>query len=133
MIYRDIRCHLFKVTYWIATRRHHIAQKLVRFRNRAGGAVNEARLDSAPGLKEAGAIGCRERPNVKPLDSLRTLLQSSLAVAPVATFFQSARVFRATELSAQFFSPPVSKQKENANASGENYKQPNNQRYFCCT
>jgi hypothetical protein len=127
IIHGDIRRHLFKVTYWIATRRHHIAQQLVRFRNRTGGAVNEARLDSAPGLNEACAISRREGPNVKPLNSLRTLFQSSLAVAPVAAFLQSASVFRATELSAQFFSPPLSKQKEHGNARDEDYEQPNNQ------
>ena len=48
MIHGDIRRHLFKVTYRIATRRHHIAQQLVRFSYRTGGAVNEARLDSSP-------------------------------------------------------------------------------------
>ncbi len=48
MIHGDIRRHLFKVTYRITTRRHHITQQLVRFCDRTSGAVNESGLDASP-------------------------------------------------------------------------------------
>jgi len=101
---------------------------LVRFRYRTGGAVNEARLDTAPGLYAAGAIACRERPNVKPLDSLCALFQMGFPMPPVTAFLHSAGIFRATELGAQSFSSALSMQKERGNTCNENHEQSDNQR-----
>jgi hypothetical protein len=61
MIHGDIRGPLFKVTDRIASRRHHITPQAVRCRYGAGGAVNEARLNTAPGIDEARAIASRQR------------------------------------------------------------------------
>ena len=46
MVYRNICGALFKVAYRIAPRGHHIAQQLIGFRYRAGGAIHE----TAPGF-----------------------------------------------------------------------------------
>ncbi len=70
MIHRYICRTLFKVTDWIASRGHYIAQQCVRFRDRTRRPVHEARLDSAPGFQETGAIARRERPDMKSFDSL---------------------------------------------------------------
>ena len=50
MIHGDIGRPLFKVGYRIASCGHHIAQQAVRLTDRAGGAVHESSLESAPGL-----------------------------------------------------------------------------------
>jgi hypothetical protein len=121
MIYGDICRPLFKVTDRIAPRGHHITQQLVRFRYRTGGVVNEARLDSAPGLYEARTIACRERPDVKPLDSLCALFESGFPMPPVTAFLHGASILSATELCAQSFSPALSLQKERGDACNENH------------
>jgi hypothetical protein len=106
----DICRPLFKITYRIAPRGHHITQQLVRFPDRTGGAVNEARLDSAPGLYEAFTIACRERPNVKPLDSLSALFEPGFRLSPIAPFLHRASILSGAELSAQSCSPALSLQ-----------------------
>jgi hypothetical protein len=121
MIHGDICRLLFKVTYRIAPRGHHITQQLVRFRNRTGGAVNKARLDSAPGCYEARTIACRERPDVKPLDSLCALFEPGFRLPAVAAFLHGASIFSITELSAQSSSPTLSMQKERHDAYNQNH------------
>src|SRR5579864_503537 len=116
MIHGDICRPLFKVTYRIAPRGHHVTQQLVRFSYRTGGAVNEARLDSAPGLYEARTIACSERPDVKPLDSLCALFEPGFGVPPIAALLHGAIIFSAPELSAQSFSPALSVQNERGDA-----------------
>jgi len=125
MVHGYICCPLFKVTYRIAPRGHHITQQLVRFRYRAGGAVNEARLDSAPGFYEASTIACRERSDVKPLNSLRALFEPGFRMPPVAAFLHGAIIFCAAELSAQSFSPALSVQEERGDACNENHDESN--------
>jgi hypothetical protein len=125
MIHGDICRSLFKVTYRIAPRGHHITQQLVRFRYRTGGAVNEARLDSAPELYEARTIGRRERPDLKRLDSLCALLEPRFRMPAVAAFLHGASIFGTTELSAQSFSPALSAQKERDDARNENHDESN--------
>jgi hypothetical protein len=125
MVHGDIRHPLFKGAHRIAPRGHYIAQQLVRLRYRTGGAVDEARLDSAPGLYEALPVACRERPDVKGLDSLRTLFQPGFRMLPVAAFLHGASVFSAAELSAQSFSPALSAPKERGDACNDNYDERN--------
>jgi len=108
MVHGDICGALFKVAYRVAPRGHHIAKQLVGFRYRTGGAIDEPRLDSAPGLHKARAIAWRERADVESLDSFGTLFEPGFRVPP-APFFHRASVFLATEPSAQFFSPALSK------------------------
>ena len=115
---------LFEVADRIPPRRHHITQQLVRFRYRTGGTVNEARLHPAPGLDEARAIGCRERPNVKPLDSLCPPFEPGFPVPPATAVLHGAGVFSATELSPQSFSPALSAPKERGDACKENDARP---------
>jgi predicted ABC-type ATPase len=55
MVHRNICRPLLKVRHRIAAGRHHIAQKLVGFRYRTPGTVNEPPLDAAPRL-------CKPRP-----------------------------------------------------------------------
>jgi hypothetical protein len=98
---------------------------LVSFRYRTGGGVNEARLDSAPGLYEARAIARRERPDVKPLNSLCALFEHGFRMPTVAAFLHGASVFSATELSAQSFSPALSVQEERGDACNENHNESN--------
>ncbi|MFZ0593885.1 MAG: hypothetical protein WAM39_25745, partial [Bryobacteraceae bacterium] len=121
----DICRSLFKITYRIAPRGHHITQQLVRFRHRTGGAVNEARLNSAPGLYEARTIGHRERPDLKRLDSLCALLKPSFRMLAVAAFLHGASIFSTTELSAQSFSSALSAQKEHDDGRNENRDESN--------
>jgi hypothetical protein len=121
MIHGDICRPLFKVTYRIAPRGHHITQQLVRFGYGAGGAVNEVRLDPVPGLYEARTIACRERPDVKPLDSLSALFEPGFRMPPVAAFFHGPSIFSITELGAQSFSPALSMPKERGDTCKENH------------
>jgi hypothetical protein len=94
---------------------------LVRFRYRTGRAVNEARLDSAPGLYEARTIACRERPDVKLLDSLSALFEPGFRMPPVAACLHGASIFSATELCAQSLRPALSVPKERGDACRENH------------
>ena len=127
VIHGDIRRPLIEVTYRIATRGHHIAQQLVRGHYRTGGAVNEARLDVAPGRYEACTIACRERPDAKPFDSLCALVERGFRMPPVAAFLHGASIFGATELSAQSCSPAFSVQKERDEACNEDHDESNGQ------
>jgi hypothetical protein len=120
MIHGNICRPLFKVTYRIAPRGHHITQQPVRFRYSSGGTVDEARLDYVPGLYEARTIACCERPNMKPLDALCALFEPGFRM-PLAALLHGASIFSATELSAQSGSPPLSMQKERGDACGENH------------
>jgi hypothetical protein len=65
MIHGDIRRALFKIADRIAAYGHHIAQQLVGIGHRAAGAIDEARLNSAPGLDKPCAIARAERPDVQ--------------------------------------------------------------------
>jgi hypothetical protein len=120
MIHGDIRRPLFKVTYWIATRGHHITQELVRFRYGSRRSVNEARLDSLPGLYKACPVTCRERLDVQPLDSLCSFFECGFRMPPVAAFLYGALIFSSSELSAKSFSPALSVQEERGDARNEN-------------
>src|ERR1700730_1639757 len=101
MAHRDIGLTLFKVAYRIATRGHHIAQQLVGVCYCATWAVNEPRLDSAPGLDKPRTIARSERPDVQALHSFCALVEHRLCLPPApAFFFQGAGIFRATKLSA---------------------------------
>jgi len=125
MIHRDICRSLFKVAYRVAPRGHHIAEQLVRCCNRTGWTVDEPRLDFTPGLHEARTIACRQRPDVKALDSLCTLFEAGFGMPPVAAFFHRSTIFSVTELSAQFFSPALSVRKEQSDASDQNHDESN--------
>jgi hypothetical protein len=125
MIHRDICRTLFKRTYRVTPRGHDIDQQLVRFRYRVGGAINEARLDCAPGLYEACAIACRELPDVQPLNSLCALFEPGFPMPPVAAFLDCACIFSATELSAKLFRAALSVQKECHDAYKENHDESN--------
>jgi hypothetical protein len=98
---------------------------LVRLGYRAGWAVNEARLDCAPGFYEAPTIACRERPDVKRFDALRTLLELGLRIPPVAVLLDGTIVFRNTELIAQTFSPAFSLEKERGDSGNQNHGKSN--------
>jgi hypothetical protein len=121
MIHGDICRPLFKITYRIAARGHHITQQLVRCRYRTGGAVNEARLDSAPGLYEARTIAGCERPDVKTLDSLCTPVEPGFRLPPGTAFLYGAGIFSATELAAQSFGPALSEKEQRRDARNHNH------------
>lgn len=125
MIHGDICRPLFKVTYRIAPRGQHITQQLVRFGYRTGRAVNEARLDSAPGLYEARTIACRERPDVKPFDSMCALFEPGFRMLPVAALLHGASIFRAAELSAESLRPALSLQKQRGDGCNNNHDKSN--------
>jgi len=119
VIHRDICSPLLKVADRIASSSHHVAQQLVGLGYGAGRSVNEARLDSAPGLYKARAIAFGERPDVKCLDPLCAPFERGFRI-PTAVLLDSACVFSAAELSAQPFSAALSLHKERGNAYGEN-------------
>jgi hypothetical protein len=100
MIHRDIRRSLFKVAYRIATCGHHIAQQLVGLRYSTSGAVNEPRLDSAPGLDKPRTIARSERPDVQAFHSFCALVERRFCFPPAPAFFHGAGIFSATKLSA---------------------------------
>ncbi|MGA2591856.1 MAG: hypothetical protein ABSH32_18245 [Bryobacteraceae bacterium] len=112
MIHRDICRPLFKIAYRVAPCGHHVAQQLIRFRHRTGRPVDEARLDASPSLYKARPIGCREWPDVKPLHSFCTLLESGFRMPAVAAYLHGASIFSSAELSAKSLSLPLSVQKE---------------------
>jgi hypothetical protein len=91
---------------------------LVRCRNRTGWAVDEARLYLAPGLYEARSICRRQRPDVKPLDSLCALFERGFRMPPVAVFLHGAGILSATELSAQSFRPALPLRQEHGDTCG---------------
>jgi hypothetical protein len=73
-------------------------------------------LDSTPGLYEARTIACRERPNVKLLDSLGTLFESGFRMPPGAAGLHGASIFSVTELCAQSRGPALPVPKERGDA-----------------
>jgi len=119
MIHGDIRRALIEVAERIATRGHHITQQLVRCHHRTAGAVNEARLDLAPGVHKACTIACREGPDAKPLDSFGALFERGLRMPPVATVLHGPCIFSATELSPQSCSPAFSAPSERGEGCDE--------------
>ena len=121
MIDGDVRRPLFKVTDRIAARGHHIAQQQVGFCDRTGGPVDKARLDSAPGIHEARAISCRERPDMQSLDSLQAVFEAGFPMPPVAAFLHGASIFSASELGAQLFRVALPVQKQRGDACQDNH------------
>jgi hypothetical protein len=107
MVHGDICRTLFKVTYRITKRGHHIAQQLVGFRYRTSGLVNESCLDPAPGLHEARTITRRKQSEMETFDSLFALFETGFRLLPVPAFPQGAGIFWAKP-SAQPFSPALS-------------------------
>jgi len=102
MIDRKIRRPLLKVASGISARGHQIAQQLIRFGDRTGGSVNEARLDSAPRFFETGAFAGGEGPNLKATHSLCPPFEPGFGVTPISALLDSSGVFSVTEPSAQF-------------------------------
>jgi len=107
--HRDIGRTLFKVTYRIAAHGHHIAQELIGFCHRTSRTVNEARLHPAPGLDEARTIARTERPNVETLHAVRALIEARFGLPPAVAFLESAIIFNAAKLGAEFSSAALSK------------------------
>src|SRR3984893_12355594 len=116
MAHRDIGLTLFKVAYRIATRGHHIAQQLVGVCYCATWAVNEPRLDSAPGLDKPRTIARSERPDVQALHSVCALVEHRFRFPPAPAFLHGAGIFSATKLSAQSFRPAFSNEKPDSDA-----------------
>jgi hypothetical protein len=77
-------------------------------------------LDSAPSLQETGAIAWRERPDMKPFDSLRALFQPGFPMPPVAVFLHGAGIFRIAELGTQFFCPALPVKQESRKGRDQN-------------
>jgi hypothetical protein len=132
MIDGDIGGSLFKVAHRVAPRGHHITQQPVGFRYRTRRAVNEARLDSTPGLNEALTIYWREGTYVKSLHPFCAPVERSFRMPPAAVFLHGSSIFRATELSAQPLGPALSKQNDRGDACNENHDERNDQNYFRC-
>jgi hypothetical protein len=103
---------------------------LVGFGDRTGRAVDEASLDPAPGFHEARTIARRERPDVKLLDSLGTLFEPGFGIPAVAACLHGARIFSATELSAQAGCPALPLHQEHCDACDQNHDEGDDQRYF---
>jgi hypothetical protein len=123
MVHGDISGTLFKVTYRIASRRHHVPQELVGFPYRKGGAVHKSRLDPAPGVLKTRAIGGRKGPDVETIDSLRPLVEPGFRVPPAATFLHGTGVFSAAELAAQSFGPALSQNEQSGDARDHDHGQ----------
>jgi hypothetical protein len=107
MIDGDIGRPLFEVTDGIASHGHHVAQQVVRFCHRTCRAVDEARLDSAPGFEEGRPVGQREGPNVKGLNSPCAFFEPGFPVPPGAALLHGAGIFSAFEPSAQSLRPAI--------------------------
>ncbi len=122
MIHRNICRTLFKITHWIATRGHHIAQQSVGVGYRASGAVNESRLDSAPGVDKTRPIAGSKRPDMQGLHSVRALIERRFCLPPAPAFFQCASIFGATKLSAQLLRPAFSAEEPNSNARSHHHE-----------
>jgi hypothetical protein len=131
MVHGDISRTLFKVTYRIATRGHHITQQLVGFRYHNGGAVHKPRLDPAPRVFEACTIAGRERPDVETFDSFRALFEPGFRMPPVTAFLHGVGIFSATELAAQSFGPALSKREQRRDARNHNHDESDDCDYCC--
>jgi hypothetical protein len=132
MIHGDICRPLFEVTHRVASRRHHTTQQLARFRYRTCRTIDKARLHSAPGFHEAGAIFGRERTDVKRFDALRTPLECRFRMPPATVLLHGPSIFGASELSLESLRPALSEQ-EDCSHDGHDYDdQSNNQCQLCC-
>jgi hypothetical protein len=131
MVHGDIRRTLFKVAYRIATRGHHVTQQLVGFSHRTSGAVNETRLDSAPGRDKARPIARSERPDVQTLHSICAFVQAGFRFPPAPAFFHRAGIFSATKLSAESFRTALSKKKPHGDARDHHHGDNNGYGYLC--
>jgi hypothetical protein len=131
MIHGDIRRALLKVADRIAPRGHYIAQQLVRFRYSPGGAVNEARLDPAPGVYKARTIAGCERTHMEGLDSLRAPFQFGFRARNVAAFLHGAGVLSLAKLSAQPRGPALSMRKVRGDTCNYYHDGRNDQDQFC--
>ena len=100
MIHGDIRCTLFKITYRIAARGHHVAQQLIGIRNGASRAVNEPRLDPLPGLYEARTIARCEGSDVETFDSFSALVELGFRMPLAPAFLHGAGILRSPKTSA---------------------------------
>jgi hypothetical protein len=130
VIHGDIRCTLFEVADRIAARGHHIAQQLVGVRYRISGAVNEARLDSAPGLDKPRTIARSERSDVQALHSVRAPIEYRFRFPPAAAFFHGAVILSATKLSAQSLGTAFARKKPNSDARGHHDGDSDDQAYL---
>jgi hypothetical protein len=119
--HRDIRRTLFKVTYRIPARGHHIAQELIGFRHRTSRAVNEARLHPAPGLDETSPIGRTERPDVETLHPICALIEPRFGLPPAVAFLESAIIFSAAKLSAEFSTAALSEKTHDGEGHDDNH------------
>ena len=72
----------------------------------------------------------RERPDVKLLDSLGTLFEPGFGIPAVAACLHGARIFSATELSAQAGCPALPLHQEHCDACDQNHDEGDDQRYF---
>ena len=133
VVHGNIRRPLFKVSYRIAAGRHHIAQKLVGFRYRTPGAVNEPPLDVAPRLGEPRPIVRGKRTDVESLDSLITPIELCLRMTPAPATCQGAGILGATKLRAQPFRPAPAENQQPGNACNHNHPECNDQTYFYWT
>jgi hypothetical protein len=116
VVYGDICRTLFKVSYRITTRGHHITYQLVGLRYRTSRGVNEPRLNPEPELFEAVTIAWRERSDVESLDAIFALFEVRFCKSPVTAFLYSAGIFSRTKLRAQSFGPALFEKKERGDA-----------------
>jgi len=88
-------------------------------------AVNEPRLDPAPGLDEACTISWGERSDVQARHSFCALFEAGLCMLPAPVFLHSAVIFSATKLRAQFFSSALSEKKPHCYPGHRNHHKSN--------
>src|ERR1019366_10675151 len=112
MVHRNICRPLFKFSYRIAAGRHHIAQKLVGFRYRTPGTVNEPPLELAPRLCEPRPVAWGERADVESLHTFRAPFEPGFRMPPAPAFHQGAGILSATKLSPHPFCPALSENKQ---------------------
>jgi hypothetical protein len=90
MVHRDIRRPLLEVSYRIAPGRHELAQKVVSFRHRTAGTVNEAPLDIEPQFREPRAVAGGEWTDMECIDTLRALFEPGFRFSPTPVLCQGA-------------------------------------------
>jgi hypothetical protein len=125
MVHRNICRPLFKVSYRISARRHHITQKLVGVRYRTPGTVNEPSLDAAPRLCESRPVAWGEWLDVEGLDTVIAPFKPGFSMPPAPAFCQGAVIFSSTKLSAQPFCPALSENKHQGDACNDNHAECN--------
>jgi hypothetical protein len=121
MIHGEIRRTMLKVTDWIATRGHHVAQELVSIREGAAGAVNEPGLNSGPGLDESRTIARGQRPDVHGLHVIGAFVKQRLCFPLAPAFFHGAGILSAAKLSAESLRPAFPGEKRNGDACGQHH------------